>query len=298
MSPSAAAHLAAPPMTAGDALARAAKRLANAGVAAPRLDAALLLGAAMGMRREEVLLAGAQALGRVEASRYTALIARRAAREPVSRILGVREFWSLPLAIDAHVFDPRPESETVVEAGLALIPDRGAAMAVLDLGAGSGALLLALLSELPRADGIGVDVSPGAVVLARANAAALGLGRRCRFIAGDWGSAIRGRFDLILANPPYVARADIARLGPEVRHEPERALAGGADGLDGYRALLPDVARLLTHGGAAVVELGAGQGAAVTALCRARGLYVESVRRDLSGIARAAVIRRGGVPMP
>ena len=189
----------------------------------------------------------AQALGRVEASRYTALIARRAAREPVSRILGVREFWSLPLAIDAHVFDPRPESETVVEAGLALIPDRGAAMAVLDLGAGSGALLLALLSELPRADGIGVDVSPGAVVLARANAAALGLGRRCRFIAGDWGSAIRGRFDLILANPPYVARADIARLGPEVRHEPERALAGGADGLDGYRALLPDVARLLTQ---------------------------------------------------
>ena len=284
----------AAPMTAGDALARAAKRLADAGVGAPRLDATLLLGAAMGMPREAVLLAGGRALDGAEAGRYRAFIARRAAREPVSRILGVREFWSLPLTIDAHGFDPRPDSETVIQASLAVIPDRRAAMAVLDLGAGSGALLLALLTELPRTEGIGVDVSPGAAALARANAAALGLGRRCRFIAGDWGAAIDGRFDLILANPPYIARADIAGLGPEVRHEPVRALDGGADGLDGYRALLPDVRRLLAHGGGAVVELGAGQGAAVSALCRACGLTVESTRPDLSGIARAAVIRRDG----
>ena len=165
----------AAPMTAGDALARAAKRLADAGVGAPRLDATLLLGAAMGMPREAVLLAGGRALDGGEAGRYRAFIARRAAREPVSRILGVREFWSLPLTIDAHGFDPRPDSETVIQASLAVIPDRRTAMAVLDLGAGSGALLLRWLTELPRTEGIGVDVSPGAAALARANAAALGL---------------------------------------------------------------------------------------------------------------------------
>ena len=284
--------------TSGDALARATRRLTDAGVARPRLDAALLLGEAMGISREELLLAGGRTLGRADSRRYGALVARRAAREPVSRILGAREFWSLPLEICKDVFDPRPDSETVVEAALALIPDRRAPLTVLDVGTGSGALVLALLSELPGARGVGIDASAPAVAMARANAAALGLDRRCRFLVADWGGAVGRGFDLIVANPPYLARRDMAGLGPEVGHEPRRALDGGADGLDCYRALLPDVARLLAEGAAAVVELGEGQAAAVAALCRARGLNVESVRRDLGGVERAAILRRAATRTP
>ncbi len=291
MRPSAAPLHAGPAPTVGEALARATRRLADAGVAASRLDAAVLLAAAQGTTREAVLQGRERRLDRADTERFGALIARRAAREPVSRILGGREFWSLALRIGTDAFDPRPDSETVVEAALAVSLERGAPLAVLDLGVGSGALLLALLSELPNAHGVGVDASAGAIAMAAANAATHGFGRRCRFIVGDWGSALGTRFDLIVTNPPYVVRADMRGLGPEVGHEPRRALDGGADGLDCYRALLPDVARLLAAGGAAVVELGAGQRAAVAVLGHEHGLRLESVREDLGGVARAAVMR-------
>ncbi len=295
MCPSTAAH-AGPRQSAGAALVLATRQLAEAGVSSPRLDAGLLLAAATGTSREGALLDRERTLADTESRRYGALLARRAAREPVSRILGAREFWSLALGIGADTFDPRPDSESVVEAALAVVPDRAASMAILDLGTGSGALLLALLSELPRATGVGVDVSAGAIAMARANAAALGFGRRSRFVVGEWGGALGGSFDLIVANPPYVASRDMSGLGPEVGHEPRRALDGGTDGLACYRALLPDVARALAEGAAAVLEMGAGQRTAVTALCRERGLRVESIRRDLGGIDRAAVLRRVGTP--
>ena len=280
------------PRSAGAALARATRRLTEAGVAAPRLDAALLLAASLGITRESLLRARECSLGRADIDAFSALVARRAAREPVSRILGSREFWSLSLDIGVDAFDPRPDSETVVEAALAEIPDRAAALTVLDLGTGSGALLLALLSELPEAAGVGVDLSAGAIAVARANAAALGLARRCRLVVGDWGGALDGRFDLIVVNPPYLSRRDLIGLAPEVGHEPASALDGGGDGLACYRALLPDVARLLAEDAPAVVELGAGQGASVGALCHAHGLAVAATRHDLAGIARAAVVRR------
>ena len=280
--------------TVAAALAQAIRRLVDAQVAAPRLDAALLLAAALGTTREALLLAGERALDPADSRRYGGFVDRRAAREPVSRILGAREFWSLDLGICAAAFDPRPDSESVVEAALAAIPDRDATTAVLDLGTGSGALLLALLTELPEAFGVGVDSSAEAIAVARANAAALGLATRCRFLVGDWGGALASRFDLIVANPPYLARRDMTELGPEVGYEPRPALDGGPDGLDCYRTLLPDVARLLAPGAAAVVELGAGQHADVAAMCDDHGLGVASVAHDLGGVARAAVLRRAG----
>ncbi len=214
------------------------------------------------------------------------------AREPLSRILGTREFWGLEFSLSADAFDPRPETETVVEAVLALMSDRNRPYRLLDLGTGSGCLLLALLSELPAATGIGVDIAPGAVASARANAAALGLAGRARFAVGDWGGAVGGNFDVIVANPPYVATAAIAALPREVKdYDPLRALDGGADGIEPYRIIAADLPRLLCPGGIFAAEIGAGQHAEVAAILEARGLAIEVVAADLAGIARCVVAR-------
>lgn len=273
-------------MTTLRALRRAAEaRLAAAGVDTPELDARLLVQHALGLSRDQ-LLADAPVTAE-QAAAVHALIERRAAREPVSRILGTRGFWSLELALTPDTLDPRPDTETIVEAALDAVPDRTAALRVLDLGTGSGCILLALLAELPNASGLGIDVSSGAVAAAAANAAGNGLAERARFQTGDWGGGLAERFDLVVSNPPYIPSRDIASLDPEVRaHDPLRALDGGADGLDAYRTIAAQLPHLLAPGGTAALEVGAGQAADVAALMAAAGLALTGVFRDLGGVER------------
>ena len=273
-----------------DALRQGAARLAAAGVDSPRLDARLLLAHAAGLTPTALLADPGQA---VDASAYEALLARRAAREPLALILGVQEFWSLPFAVSPATLVPRADTETVVEAALAAV-DRASVRTVLDLGTGTGCLLLAALSELPGAWGLGVDCSGAAAALAQSNARALGLDGRAAFVCGDWSAPVSHRFDLLLSNPPYIEAAAIPGLMPEVSaYEPATALDGGPDGLDAYRAILAALPGLLAPAGVAVLELGQGQAAAVSALAASAGLRVDSVRPDLSGIPRALVLRPG-----
>ena len=268
------------------------------GLDTPELDARLLVAHALGLDHAALAGQGERTLAAEEADVLAALAARRLAREPIARILGVKEFWGLALRLNAATLVPRPETETVVEAALAAVDcDRGVcALRVADLGTGSGALLLALLTELPAAHGIGTDVSLAALGCARANARALGLCQRASFIACDYGAALKGPFDLIVSNPPYVVRDDIAMLAPEVRDfDPHGALDGGADGLSAYRAIAADARRLLSRDGILVLELGAGQLGAVTALLTAAGLTAAGPpQHDLAGVARALLLR----PLP
>ena len=271
----------------------AAARLRAAGIDSARLDARILAGAALGFSREQLLIHAREPAPPDALPRLEALLARRLAREPVSRILGRREFWSLEFALSPDTLDPRPDSETVIEAALALAP-RDRALSVLDLGTGSGCLLLALLSELPLAHGLGIDRSAGAVETAAANAGRLGLAGRARFERADWQDGLAGRYDLIVANPPYIPDHEIAGLEPEVaRFDPLGALAGGADGLAAYRRLAPMLPGLLTGHGTALFEVGAGQAPAVAALLETAGLQVAGTRADLSGIERCVIARLG-----
>jgi release factor glutamine methyltransferase len=271
-------------------LDRAAASLGAAGVEQPRRDARLLLaetldgGAALITGHPERELEPAEVEG------YTALIRRRRAREPVSRILGRREFWSLTLRVTPDVLDPRPDSETLVEAVLARVGDRDAALQVLDLGTGSGCLLLALLSELPRARGLGIDISPAALQVARDNAETLGLSSRAEFRRGDWGRELAGSWQVIVSNPPYIIEPAIPDLAPEVaRYDPSLALSGGADGLAAYRCLVPRAARLLAPGGVLALEVGAGQADEVERLLGAAGLTGHCRARDLAGTDRCVL---------
>ena len=212
----------------------------------------------------------------------------------MARLLGAREFWGLEFELSADTLVPRPETETLVEAVLAARPDRAAALRIADLGTGTGALLAALLSEYPRAHGVGTDISDAALTVARANLAGLSLADRADFVLSDWGGALAGPFDVIVVNPPYIASADISGLDPEVRdHEPRRALDGGPDGLIAYRRIVADLPRLLAPGGIAVLELGIGQDVAVGELAQAAGLSVRGVAADLAGVPRALVATRG-----
>ena len=261
----------------------------NAGLDTPDLDARVLVGHALGLDHAALVAAAAQSLGD-NAAAVAALEQRRLAGEPVARIVGAREFWGLPLAVTPAVLVPRPETETVVELALSLVDDRKRSLRIADLGTGTGAILLALLSELPNATGIGTDLSPDALDVARRNAAALGLGGRARFIVSDFATGLTGRFDLVMSNPPYVATSDIATLAREVRdHDPRLALDGGADGLAAYRAIAADARRLI--GGHLVVEIGAGQQPDVEFLLAEKGLAIAAVRHDLYGIARAVAAR-------
>ena len=272
-------------------LEAAVKRLDAAAVEAPRLDARLLMSAASGRSLETLMAEPERALSADECRQFEALIARRLRREPVARILGQREFWSLPFALGPDTLVPRPESETLVEAALELAAAGARGLSVLDLGTGSGCLLLAFLDARAGAEGVGVDLSEAACGMARENAAALGLSARARFFVGDWDAALEARFDLVLANPPYIRDGEIAALAPEVaRFEPRLALAGGPDGLACYRALAPVLARRLAAGGHALIELGAGQGDAVAGIMAGAGLHVFSRRLDLAGNERCLII--------
>ncbi|MGB1007190.1 MAG: peptide chain release factor N(5)-glutamine methyltransferase [Thalassobaculaceae bacterium] len=278
-----------------------AARLAAAEVATPALDARLLVGHALGLADGGAVLARRdQALSVAEVAASEALVTRRLAGEPVARILGRREFWSLPFRLSPAVLDPRPDSEVVVETTLALFVDT-APRTVVDLGTGSGCLLLALLHEWPGAKGHGVDRSAKALAVARTNAAALGLAARACFHQSDWladcAVSITDDIDVLVANPPYIAADEIAGLAPEVRdHDPEAALNGGADGLDAYRVIAgqlaapPWAARLADR--PVVFEIGAAQAAAVTAIMAAVGFTRAALRHDYGGQARCLVFRR------
>ncbi|MDW8342740.1 MAG: peptide chain release factor N(5)-glutamine methyltransferase [Geminicoccaceae bacterium] len=274
------------------ALAAATQRLREAGIECARAEARILLARASGLPREALLGAGAFTLDPETRARFEALVARRASREPMAYVLGRRAFWTLELDVAPGVLVPRPETETLVEAALEAFPQRDSPLRVLDLGTGSGCLLAAVLSEFPKAFGVGVDRCPRALALARANLEKLGLAARAALLCADWGRALVGRFALVVCNPPYVASSELARLDPEVaRFEPRAALDGGPDGLDAYRALLPDLPRLLAPEGIVCLEVGAGQAERVRALAESRGFAV-TPRADLAGIPRCLVLRR------
>jgi len=272
----------APPMTARHAIAAAARDLAGTSPT-PRLDAELLMAHAMGISREALLL------GRLDESApasFAGLLDRRLAHEPIAYITGSRAFWTIELAVGPGVLVPRADSETLIEAA---IDHFGAASptTILDLGTGPGTLLLAALDQWPDATGLGVDASPLALDYARRNAGDLGMAGRATFRLGDWAAGVTGRFDLVLANPPYIGTDE--RLPREVRdHEPGAALFAGADGLNDYRRIVPQVRALLAPGGAAILEIGATQADAVSELLAAAGFAVTR-RHDLGGHARAVI---------
>jgi release factor glutamine methyltransferase len=269
----------------------------NAGLESPNVDARILVGHALGLDHTALAAAGDRPISVNESEAIAALAQRRLAREPVARIVGSKEFWSLPLSINSSTLVPRPETETVVEVALAAIDANGPrtqALHIADLGTGSGALLLALLSELPNAHGIGTDISIEALTVAQANAHQLGI-TRATFVACDVASPLRSSFDLIVSNPPYVASGEFAALAPEVRaFDPRSALDGGPDGLDCYRALTASIPALLSPGGALVLEIGAGQSDDVAQLFAATGLAVAAPHPDLNGIPRVLLARKAG----
>lgn len=282
-------------LNAGASVAEATQLMAQsfrlAGVEDAKVDARALLCHALHLDRAQLIAQDDRILEAREIDAVSALAARRLKREPVSRIRGRKEFWTLTLSVTPAVLTPRPETETVVEAALDAVDRDGlkeAKLRILDIGTGSGALLLALLSELPNAVGIGTDVSAPALAVARGNAERNGLAARCTFVECDIAQGVEGPFDLIVSNPPYIPRDEIASLAPEVRdYAPSLALDGGHDGQDGYRAIAGVARDLLAPGGRLIVELGAGQEPAVRALFTNAGLNVTAAREDLAGIPRA-----------
>lgn len=295
----AAAEMTAPPllefspqMRRGDALSVLRRAFIAAGLDTPSLDARVLACAALDVETAEIAARPDAPLGPA-AVRLTDFARRRLAREPVGRILGRREFWGLSFDLSPETLEPRPDTETLVETALQVIPHPHGPLRILDLGTGTGCLLVALLHELPDAFGVGVDRSPGALATALRNALRNGVATRAGFIASDWGAALCGRFDLIVSNPPYIASAELAGLAPEVRgHDPAAALDGGGDGLSAYRAIVTEAPALLAGSGALVVEIGLGQEQAVGDLARGAGLAVERVASDLAGHPRAVVLKR------
>ncbi len=280
-----------PGETVGAFLCQAGQLLRAAAIEGPRFEARLLLAHAMGTPTDALLRDPRAAVPDDAASRFRALVTARAARTPVAHLLGETGFWTLTLRTTPDALIPRPDTETLIEAALDALPDRGSVRRILDLGTGTGALLLAALAEYPSADGIGVDRSAAAVALARGNARRNGLADRAAFVVADWAAPLGGRFDLVLSNPPYIESAAIAGLLPEVaRHDPPLALDGGLDGLDAQRAITAALPRLLAPGGRAVLELGAGQGRGVEVLARAAGLRTLAIRPDLGGTPRALVL--------
>ncbi|MFM8988184.1 MAG: peptide chain release factor N(5)-glutamine methyltransferase, partial [Alphaproteobacteria bacterium] len=270
----------------GEALAAARRLLAEAGSPAAALEARLLLAHATGTRQETLLGWPERDVPAAAHAAFDALVARRARREPFAHLVGTREFWGLPFAVSPATLVPRPDSETLVEAALGFVRDRAGTPRLLDIGTGSGCLLLSLLHELPAATGLGIDIVPAALELATANAAALGLASRVRWRLGEAWEPGDAPADIVVANLPYIPEGEIAALEPEVAlHEPASALSGGPDGLDAFRAILPLLPRILAPDGRAFLEVGAGQADAVEAIAaRVEGLRAMARRHDLAGV--------------
>jgi release factor glutamine methyltransferase len=272
-------------------------RFRDNAIDSPELDARLLVGNVLGLDLTGMIAGASRLLTPDDAKRLEDFARRRLDGEPVARILGFKEFWGLPLQLSAATLVPRPDTETVVALALEMahaVPAPDRSLRIADLGTGSGAILLALLSEMPDAYGIGTDISVAALRTAHANAAALGLAGRAGFIACDYATALSGPFDLIVSNPPYIRSVEIADLATEVRdHDPPRALDGGPDGLDAYRAFIPKATRLLARHGALIVEVGHDQSDLVEGLMTTAGLMLERpAKADLAGIRRAVAGRK------
>lgn len=276
--------------TVGGLLGATARCLADAGIAEPRREARLILGLALGLEPAAVLGWPERAVAAEAARAAEMLAARRAQGEPFSRLKGRREFWSLELALSPETLDPRPESETLVAAALADIPDRSEKLQIIDFGTGTGCLLLALLSELPAARGLGIDAAPGAIVTAQRNAARHGFGERAVFRVQSWNSEIDESADVILANPPYIPSGEVGRLPREVLNfDPRAALDGGIDGLSAYRGLSKAIRRALKPRGRAYVEVGAGQAQQVGRIFAKSQLAIARTEQDLAGIERCLI---------
>lgn len=274
----------------GRVLAAASEALADAGFDDPRRLARRVMAAATGATPSEIFAHPERSLSEAEQELFRAMLMRVIAREPLSRIMGAREFWGLDFLLSPDTLDPRPETETLVGAVLARVPDRPGRYRILDLGTGSGCLLLALLSEYPNAWGMGVDIAWGAAQAARHNATRLGLHDRASFVVGSWAEAIQAQFDIVVANPPYIATEDIAGLPPEVKdHDPRVALDGGTDSLVPYRVIAARLPSLLAAGAVFATEIGSTQADAVTDLLQGVNLYVEPVLLDLAGLPRCLV---------
>jgi len=272
---------------------RAKQRLQAAGIESPVTDARLLVEAASGASRADIIADPQRPLAEDQAAALEAYLTRRERREPVSQILGVKGFWKIMVRVTPDVLTPRPDTETILDVVLPRFAEHER-FTVLDLGVGSGAILLAILTERPGARGLGVDVSEDALAVARENASNLGLAGRAALLRGDWTSGLSPEsFDLVVANPPYIPTGDIAGLGPEVRdHEPRVALDGGADGLDAYRRLAPEIIEVLRPGGRFAVEIGIGQRAAVEALFARAGAVEIQATNDLAGRERVIAGRK------
>lgn len=282
-------------MRSSDLLLSACQRLRDAGVETPLLDAKVLLCHALHVTREGFLARGDAPLTPEEGARFEALLARRLNREPVSRILNKREFWSLDFALSPETLDPRPDSETLIQAVLDQYPDRTRPLRILDLGTGTGCLLLTLLHTYPQATGVGVDKSPGALETAERNGQDLGVSHRCRFQLSHWFEKVDGTFDIIVSNPPYISTMDLPTLAPEVRDfDPHGALFAGIDGLDDYRQLMPHFAKHLLPEGYVFLEIGEGQEDPVRQLMGQNGLEFCALYGDIQGIPRCVV---GKVPL-
>jgi release factor glutamine methyltransferase len=280
-------------MNRAGAIDSASRRLLAAGIEEGRREARLLLAHCLGVKHRDLLAGEREPLAPTEIARFDALLARRLNREPVSQILGEWEFWGLPILVTADTLTPRPDSETLVQAVLERIADRRAPLCLLDLGTGTGCLLLALLHELPHARGQGVDISDAALAVARRNAARLGLADRAGFAVGDWATGLADGYDIVVSNPPYIPAAEIPDLMPEVgRFEPCLALDGGSDGLAAYRALAPQLAARLAAGGFGALEAGLGQVPAIGAILARAGLETAGVKRDLAGRERCVVFKK------
>jgi release factor glutamine methyltransferase len=280
-------------VTIGDLLQDGAARLAAVGIDGAAREARLLLQAAAGLPISTQIAFPERTLAADAAARLDELLERRARREPMAQILGRREFWSLAFKVTADTLDPRPDSETLVQAVLDQVPDRSAPVRLLDFGTGTGCLLLALLHELPNATGVGVDVSAAALAVAVENANALGLARRAAFRCGNWDDGVDPGFDIVFSNPPYIPSGEIAGLQPEVASfEPRLALDGGSDGLDAYRRLGPAAARLLVRNGLAAFEIGIGQDDSVRRIMAAAGLRHIATVRDLAAVERCLLFRK------
>lgn len=279
-----------PPERAKPLLGEAVARLRSAGCDTPELDARLLLQWVTGLSREDLILDPEHPVSDEQARRFHAMIARREGREPVSRILGEREFHGRVFRVTPDTLDPRPDTETLVEAALALMPRAGR---FLELGVGTGAVTVTILAERPQALGVATDVSAAALAVAAENAGRHGVADRLSLLEGDWFRPVTGVFDIIVSNPPYIPAADLAGLSPDVRcFDPRLALDGGKDGLDAYRAIATGAAAHLVPGGHVVLEIGAGQGPDVAAVFAAAGFLPVGQHRDLGGHVRCLAFQR------